>query len=171
MPETTKYPHGTFCWVELATTDTAAAKAFYGALFGWEYQDDEVGPGMIYTMNMKGGKVLHAMYALDDERKKMGIPPHWLSYASVDELEPVVEKVKAGGGQVVAGPMDVMDVGRMAAFMDPQGAAFAIWQPKKHAGAQLVNEHGALTWNELMTNNVDAAGKFSFKKIPAGIIV
>ena len=160
MSERTGYPHGTFCWVELSTPDPDAAKKFYTELFGWEYQDNEVGPGVVYTMNLKGDKNLHAMYKLDEERQKQGIPPHWLSYVSVDELEPVVEKAKAAGATAVVEPMDVMDAGRMSVIADAQGAVVGLWQPKAHIGAQIVNEHGTLSWNELMTNNVDAAGKF-----------
>jgi predicted enzyme related to lactoylglutathione lyase len=69
-------------------------------------------------------------------------------------------KAKALGGKLAREPFDVMDVGRMAVIEDPTGAVFAIWESKKHIGAQLVNEHGALTWNELMTTDVDKAGKF-----------
>ena len=160
MSEITNFPHGTFCWTELSTNGTAAAKEFYTALFGWEYKDDEIGPDMIYTMNLKNGKATGAMYELGEERNKQGVPPHWLSYISVDKLEPVVESIKASGGTIIVEPMDVMEVGRMAVFSDPQGATAGLWQPKVHAGAEIVNEHGALTWNELLTNNVDAAGKF-----------
>jgi uncharacterized protein len=57
-------------------------------------------------------------------------------------------------------PMDVMDVGRMAFFADPAGAAIGVWQPKLHKGAGIVNEPGTLTWNELMTTDTAAAKKF-----------
>ena len=56
--------------------------------------------------------------------------------------------------------MDVMDVGRMAVLADPSGAVFCLWQPKAHIGAELVNEHGSLTWNELITPDPDAVAPF-----------
>jgi uncharacterized protein len=64
------------------------------------------------------------------------------------------------GGTVVAAPMDVMDAGRMAVLADPTGAVSCMWQAKDHIGAELVNEHGALIWTELMTSDIDAASKF-----------
>jgi predicted enzyme related to lactoylglutathione lyase len=163
MTEFTEYPTGTFCWSELATSDSAGAKKFYTGLFGWGTQDDEVGPGMIYTMALMGDKFVGAMFQMNEEMKKMNIPPHWLQYVSVDNVADSTAKAKSLGGQVLREPMDVMDIGKMAVLQDPSGGAFALWQPLKTIGAQLANEHGAPTWNELMTTNVDAAGKFYTK--------
>lgn len=160
MPEIKKYKPGTFCWPELATSDSAAAKKFYTALFGWKTQDDEVAPGMIYTMALMKDKNVGAMYELTAEMKKMNIPPHWLQYVSVDSAEDSTAKAKKLGATVTREPMDVMDIGRMSVIQDPTGGVFALWEPKTTIGASLINEHGAITWNELMTNNVDAAGKF-----------
>lgn len=160
MPEITKYKHGTFCWPELATSDTAGAKKFYTGLFGWATQDDDVGGGMIYTMASLNGKSVGALYAITEEMKKMKVPPNWLQYVSVDDVDSSTEKAKKLGGAVTQEPMDVVDIGRMSVIQDPTGAVFALWQPKKVIGSQLINEHGAITWNELLTNNVDVAGKF-----------
>src|SRR5260221_3402250 len=68
--------------------------------------------------------------------------------------------VKEAGGNVLAEPMDVMALGRMAIFADPTGAVFGIWQPGTFPGAGLVNEPGALSWNELNTRDLDAAKAF-----------
>jgi predicted enzyme related to lactoylglutathione lyase len=160
MPEFKEYPAGTFCWSELATSDSAGAKKFYSALFSWATQDDEIGPDMVYTMAMINEKYVGAMFQMNEEMKGMGIPPHWLQYVSVDSVADTVEKAKSLGGQVLREPMDVMDIGKMAVLQDPSGGAVALWQPLKTIGAQLANEHGAPTWNELMTTDVDAAGKF-----------
>ena len=89
-----------------------------------------------------------------------GQPPAWTTYVSVEDADESIAKVKAAGGTVFVEPMDVLDVGRMAVFADPTGAAAAVWQPRRHIGAGLVNEPGALAWNELTTRDTAAAKAF-----------
>jgi|SRR5882672_8273455 len=163
MPTRTSYEHGTFSWVELATTDSGAAKQFYGALFGWTFDDTPAGPGMTYTMCKLGPQPAAALYTMGDQMK--GVPPHWASYITVEDVDATAKKAAANGGKVVKEPFDVMDVGRMAVIQDPIGATVCLWQPKKHIGAGVVNEPGALTYNELLTNDVDRAGKFYVQTI------
>jgi uncharacterized protein len=79
---------------------------------------------------------------------------------SVEDADAVVGKVEQNGGQVLLAPMDVMTAGRMGVFSDPTGAAFSVWQPGDHIGAQLVNEAGAFSWAELMTRDLAAATAF-----------
>jgi predicted enzyme related to lactoylglutathione lyase len=160
MPTKDKHEHGQFSWAELATTDSAGAKRFYGGLFGWTFDDQPAGPGMVYTMNRLGAHLVSALFEPHAATAAQGAPPHWLSYVTVDDADATAAKAKAAGGKVSKEPFDVFDVGRMAVLEDPTGAKLAIWQPKKHAGAGIVNEPGALCWNELFTDNVDAAGKF-----------
>jgi len=160
MTTRTEYAHGEFSWVELATTDLAAAKRFYGRLFGWQASDMPAGPGMTYTMTQLKNQYTAGMYALDKDRQAKGVPPHWLPYINVRNADDIAKKVAQGGGKVLQGPFDVMDVGRSAFIQDPTGAKFAVWQAKKHPGAGIVNEPGAICWNELMTPNIEAAGRF-----------
>jgi predicted enzyme related to lactoylglutathione lyase len=96
----------------------------------------------------------------DPQQGAAGIPPMWSTYVTVADVDATAEKAKGLGATVFAGPMDVMDAGRMAVLADPAGAVFCLWQAKEHIGAELVNEHGALDWNELITPDVDAAAKF-----------
>jgi len=158
MPNRTEYKHGTFSWVDLGTTDSAAAKKFYGALFGWTFDDMPAGPGMTYTMCKLNGQDAAALYTMD--KSMQGVPPHWASYIAVDDVDAIAKKVTSAGGKVVKEPFDVLDAGRMVVVEDPTGAIVSFWQGKKHIGAGIVNEPGSLTWNELFTNNVDRAGKF-----------
>lgn len=160
MPERTEYTPGTFCWVELATTDAAAAKKFYVELFGWSPEDTAVAHDRVYTMFTHKNKSMGALYGLNEEQRSQGIPPHWGSYISVADVDETVEKAKSLGATVFAGPMEVFDAGRVAALQDPTGAFFAVWQPGKHIGAHIVKEAGTLCWNELLTNDVDKAGAF-----------
>ena len=89
-----------------------------------------------------------------------GQPPAWTSYVSVDDAAAVAAAVKEAGGGVIAEPMDVVGLGTMAIFSDPEGAVFGVWQPGTFAGAALVNEHGAIAWNELNTRDIGGAKEF-----------
>ena len=83
-----------------------------------------------------------------------------MTYLAADDADAVAEKVKAAGGQLAQGPMDVMEEGRMAIAFDPTGAAFGLWQGGKTTGIGLANETGALTWNEHVSWDFDAGRAF-----------
>ncbi|MBV7328373.1 VOC family protein [Chloroflexi bacterium TSY] len=158
--EVTKYPQGTFSWVDLQTTDTDAAKSFYTGLFGWTYEDNPVGEGVYYTMFSLNGKNVAALSRLQQEMQDQGVPPFWTSYITTYELDAIPAKVETAGGTMMMQPFDVMTAGRMALLQDPAGAAVAVWEPKEHIGAELVNIPGTLVWNELATRDTEAAAKF-----------
>jgi len=158
--ETPDYKPGTFCWVELATSDGEAAKKFYTELFGWTANDNPMGPDMVYTMLQLNGKDVGALYKMQSEMTSQGIPPHWLSYASVNSADDSAAKAKELGGTLMKGPFDVMDFGRMAVIQDPTGAVFALWQPGTQKGAGVVNVPNSLCWNELATPDTAKAGEF-----------
>lgn len=156
MTTTTAHQPGTFCWVELGTSDGPAARTFYTQLFDWTANDTPIDGGMVYTIFQNAGRDAAAMYVLDQE----GVPPHWLSYVAVADVDASAAQATGLGATIVAGPMDVMDAGRMAVLLDPQGATFAVWQADKHAGVGVRDEANALCWNELMANDLEAARKF-----------
>ncbi len=160
MGERTQYTPGTFCWADLASTDQAAAKAFYTQLFGWEAVDNEVGEGMFYTMMNLDGKPVAAVAGQPQQMRDAGVPPVWQSYISVESADASVQAAAKNGATVMAEAFDVMDVGRMGVVQDPQGAMFNVWEPKAHVGAQLVNGPGTLSWNELGSPDIDAAAGF-----------
>ncbi|MDQ4024988.1 MAG: VOC family protein [Actinomycetota bacterium] len=159
MPQVSSYPHGTFCWVELSTTDPEAAKRFYSDLFGWVAEDVPV-PGGTYTMCRLDGYDVGAIQHIQEQMRAQGHPPFWLSYVSVDDVDAAAARASELGGNVMAPPFDVMDVGRMAVIQDPQRAALALWKAREQPGAGLVNEPGAPCWNELTTNDVATARDF-----------
>src|SRR5256714_5631810 len=152
---------GSFCWIELATTDGPGAKKFYSELFGWEAQDSPVGPDMVYTMLKIDGKDVGALFQKGETMNQ--VPTHWASYVSVTSADEIAAKAKALGATVVQEPFDVMDVGRMAVIADPTGAHFCIWQPKVHKGVGVKGETNSLCWNELLTNDTDKAIEFYTK--------
>ena len=155
MPEFTSYAAGTPSWVDHGAKDLAGSNAFYSGLFGWEADDqgEEMGH---YTLLRKGGKTVAGNMGLMGE----GQPSAWVSYVSVDDADATVERAKKAGAAVFVEPMDVTDIGRMAVFADPTGAAIGIWQPKSFAGAELANESGSFVWNELNTRDLAAAKAF-----------
>lgn len=160
MQETPQYAPGTFCWVELGTTDGESAKKFYTGLFGWDFFDAPAGPGGVYTMLKLGGKDVGALYQMPPEMTAQGIPPHWLSYVSVAGVDEAAAKAKEAGATLMKEPFDVMTVGRMAVVQDPTGAVFALWQAGTHSGAGIVNVPNSFCWNELATNDTAKAGDF-----------
>jgi uncharacterized protein len=159
MAERTSYAPGTPSWVDLQTTDPAAAKQFYGTLFGWSYSDQPVDETNVYSMAQLRGVDVAAISGLG-EQAAQGVPPHWNSYVTVADVEAAVAAVGPAGGVVLAPPFDVMDAGRMAVVQDPSGAVFELWQAKAHLGAGLVNEPGTFTWTELTTPDIPKAAAF-----------
>ncbi len=157
MSERTGYLPGTPCWVDLGTPDIEAAVGFYGSLFGWSIEEGESSEqtGGYRQATLRGKPVAGVMPLMQE-----GQPPAWSSYVSVEDADATTAKVREAGGNVLAEPMDVMDLGRMAIFADPTGAVFGIWQPGTFVGAEVVNEASALVWNELNTRDTEAARAF-----------
>ncbi|MBT8211764.1 MAG: VOC family protein [Acidimicrobiia bacterium] len=158
-----KYPHGLFTWADLASVDIDGAKAFYAGLLGWDAEDQFDPDGnFIYTMFSKDGKTTAGLGKMPDElAAQPGMPGGlWSSYVNVDDADSVIQKATANGGTVMMPAMDVMTSGRMAFLTDPSGATFGIWQARDFPGAGVFNEHGAMTWNELATRDVEGARAF-----------
>jgi len=160
MQEVTKYPHATFSWVDLNTTDAAGGKAFYTALFGWTFEDQPTGMGVDYTMFFLNGKSVAALSPMMPDMQEQGVPPTWNSYITVDDLEATTEKAEQAGAKVVMPPMDVLDAGRMSMIQDPTGGHVAFWSPGNHIGASLVNIPNTFVWNELATRDPEDAAQF-----------
>jgi predicted enzyme related to lactoylglutathione lyase len=156
MPEVKKYEAGTFCWADLSTNDIPAAKKFYGEIFGWKTEDMPTAMGPYAIAKVKG-KDAAAIAGLDPKQK---MPPHWTNYFWVEDVEASAKKAASLGGKVVMPAMDADQAGRFAVIADPAGAMFCLWEQKKHMGAAIWGEPGALNWAELMTRNVDACAKF-----------
>ena len=118
---------GDFSWGELCTTDSAGASAFYGKLFGWQFEDTDMGGGMMYRLfkTADSGRHLGGMF---DKMPDMPAPTAWLHYVTVADIEASLAKVTELGGQVLNGPMEVPGGDRVAQCMDPQGAPFALHQ-------------------------------------------
>jgi uncharacterized protein len=159
MGEVNRYAQGEFCWVELATTDLEAASAYYTTLFGWTVEDRPGGEQGLYRVCRVEGRDVAGLYEMNaDESSSM--PPRWKSYFAVDDVDRVTKKAQSLGAEIISEPFDVMDAGRMAMIRDPSGAVAGLWQGADTIGAQLVNEPGSISWVELQTRDVAAAGEF-----------
>ena len=116
-----------FVHVELATSDPAKAKAFYGQLFDWKMEDMEMGPGMTYTMIQPGegtgGGLMKQMVP--------GAPSSWLAYVVVDDVKASTAKAKSLGANVMKDVTEVPGMGWFTIITDPTGAALGLWQTAK----------------------------------------
>lgn len=167
MPKRTEYAQGTPNWVDLQTTDQSAAKQFYSSLFGWSYNDEQIpGGGGVYSTATLDGENVAAIAPMPPGAPE-GMPPIWNTYIATDDVDAAVDKVTTAGGQVLMPAFDIGDAGRMTFISDPSGAAVGLWQPKQHIGATLVNQVGTVMWNELITDQPDAA--LTFYEVVVGV--
>ena len=113
MPTRESHPHGMPSWCDMSSRDIEAAKAFYGALFGWEMHTAPEPEAGGYTMALLKGRAAAAITPQQQEKVDLGIPPHWTMYFTVDDVDAMAAKVEAAGGSVMAPPFDVMTAGRM----------------------------------------------------------
>jgi len=160
MGKRQRYEPGTFCWIDLATTDPAGAMAFYGELFGWEAEEIPAGEAGTYTMLRLDGDDVGGLYEMDAGQRERGVPPYWFSYVSVDDADAIASRARELGGTVYGEAFDVLDSGRMAVIQDPTGAVLGAWQPRSHIGAGRVNDPGCFTWNELQTRDPETTADF-----------
>jgi len=151
--------HGRFAWHELSTPNPDAAKSFYPAVTSWttapmEGSDD-------YTLWLNDTTPLGGVTTLPEELKMRGVPPHWLAYVSVYDVDESVRLAKTLGGEVRFGPMEIPNVGAWAVIGDPQGAALGLFEPANAPpGSGGMPRRGEFSWHELMTTDYKAAFEF-----------
>ncbi|TSB19769.1 VOC family protein [Streptomyces benahoarensis] len=167
---TTDYVPGTPNWIDLGATDTDAAVAFYSAVFGWTFRSAGPEAGG-YGFFQLDGRTVGAIGPLTEE----GATPSWTVYFHTADADATARAVVAAGGAVRMEPGDVFTAGRMAAFTDPTGADFGVWQPRENPGLQAVMEPDTLCWTELYTTDDAAAREFyrtvfswSYQDMPMG---
>ena len=120
---------GALCWTELSTRDTKKAESFYTQLFGWTPKHSAPGSPMQYTEFSVNGRPSIGMMPMP-EMIPAQVPPFWLPYFQVSDVDATASKAKGLGAQIFVAPQDIMDAGRFAVLADPQGASFAIFKPK-----------------------------------------
>jgi predicted enzyme related to lactoylglutathione lyase len=155
------YEPGDFCWVGLATADPAAARSFYGTLFGWEGENLNAGEVGDYCLLRLHDRAVAVLYSQTPQARRAGALPHWTCYVSVEDADATAARAgELGGAAVFREPFDVLDEGRVAAIRDPLGAILSLWQPRARSGAALVDEVGALCWIELTTKDLERCSSF-----------
>jgi uncharacterized protein len=158
MPERDGYIPGVPCWVDTSQPDPKAAVDFYRGLFGWEFENVlPSGSEAEYFIGRLHGGDVAAVGSLPSSGPPIAV---WNTYIWVADATETTSKVRHAGGSVVMEPVDVLDAGRMAVCTDTEGAAFCAWEAKAHKGAQVVNEHGSVNFNDLHTRAVEGAKSF-----------
>ncbi|MDW3221108.1 MAG: VOC family protein [Acidimicrobiales bacterium] len=159
MVDFASHEPGTPSWVDLMSPDVDASAQFYTSVFGWESEDQLDDDGnRVYVMFRKDGK---AVAGLGGQPPGMGeMPAVWNTYITTADVAETTEKVTANGGSVMMPGMQVMTAGEMAIYTDPTGAAFSVWKPVDHIGAEVGNVENTYSWAELNTRDVDAALPF-----------
>ncbi|MFH8567117.1 VOC family protein [Streptomyces sp. NPDC017993] len=154
---TTNQPYGTPTWIDLGVADIDRAKAFYGALFGWTYEESASATGPFTMCLLRGRRVaaLRPRSVADPDGESW-----WHMYLAADDCDAATERVRAGGGSVLQPPQDVAELGRTAAVEDPVGARFSLWQGRALAGCEFVNEPATLVRNDLATSAPEPARRF-----------
>lgn len=117
---------GEFCWNELATSNVKAAKDFYGKVFNWKFTDHDMGD-MNYTVIQLNDQGFGGIWSIPKDKEKE-IPPHWMAYILVENLDEMLEKANKHGAEIVKPVTNAGDFGRFSIIKDPTGAHIALWQ-------------------------------------------
>lgn len=151
---------GLFLWHELMTSDVEAAKRFYTDVVGWGTQESE-GGNQHYTMWTVEQRPIGGLMMLPDQAKKQGTPPHWMGYVGTVDVAATLAKAQKLGARILVPPTDIPEAGTFGVLMDPQGADLAVFTPASSSpGAGEQPQEGRVSWNELMTTDLDAAWNF-----------
>ncbi len=161
MGPRTHYEPGGFCWAGLAAADPIAAAAFYVDLFAWDARELAAGSPARVNVLCRDGEDAAILYRQTEDARAAGAPPHWNSFVSVEDAAATVARAEAlGGTAAFREPFDVTTAGRVAAIRDPSGALLSLWEPRGRVGATVVEELGAMCWNELATSDLRRAQSF-----------
>ncbi len=145
------YPPGVPCWVETLQPDPTAARDFYSAVLGWSFAGDDD-----YAVARLEGDDVAGVLALPS-----GVgAATWLTHVRVADVDASAARALKLGATTVVAPLDAAPAGRIAAFTDPQGALFALWQAADREGAQRVNENGAWAMSALQSPDPEASAEF-----------
>jgi len=154
------FAQGEVCWADLQTSDVAAAKDFYAALFGWRYEDLPTPDGRSYAKAFLGQELVTVIAPQNPQQQQAGAPGQWNVYFAVDDAAGLTADVPHAAGSLEFGPEAVEGTGVMVFFSPPGGGTTGAWQAGSHFGAARTEEPGALAWVELLTPEPQAAVGF-----------
>jgi len=152
---------GRFVWRDLMTKDVAAAKRFYGDLFGWRFEDTKRG-GRPYVLARSGSTLVAGIV---DVTAVAEAGPQWISYLAVADVDKTVAQVRSDGGKVFIEPRD-LPAARVAVVADPQGAPLGLAQLKRDVPDPATPTQNQFFWQEYLAK--DAAQALTFYKTLAG---
>ena len=153
------YRPGTFCWSLLASADVGGSKAFYRGLLGLEAVGSADWGENLARLCLDGNDVA-SLDELNPELAKHGVPSHWRSFIRVDDVGEMAARTTELGGTVLGDPVDMLDWGRVSPAFDPQGGAFALWEPRAYPGAARMGDVGSLCLHELNARDLVVARSF-----------
>lgn len=150
-----------FFWYDVMATDTKAARRFYCEVVGWSAQDSPA-PGMDYTVFLVKDQGIAGLLPITDDARRAGVPPMWMGYIAVDDVDEAAKRLEQEGGKVHRPPTDVPGIIRFAVVADPQGAGFIIAKGLvADAPPQLdPNTPGTVGWHELYATDGQSAFAF-----------
>lgn len=149
---------GKFVWFDLATEDPAAARAFYGAVFGWKFRDARTAAMPYTVIEHAGGKLGGLFHASRPAGAAVGA--RWLSLVSVPDAAKAARYVRDAGGQVVVPPRAVAGRGTHAVFRDPEGAVFGVLAAEEGDPPDAPVADGDVFWLDLFARDPAKAARF-----------
>ncbi|MDJ0323857.1 VOC family protein [Cryobacterium sp. PH31-AA6] len=156
MPARDATRFGEPCWADLLTSDPDGAREFYGRLFGWTAVESSMEGSDYVTFRHGDADVAGMAVQMPDSES----PDVWSIYLAVEDVDASTVAARAAGGQVLAEPMNIGSMGRMAILSDPTGATVGLWQPIDFTGFGVIGEVGTPLWHELNTLDYPAAVAF-----------
>ncbi|ROS26023.1 VOC family protein [Cellulomonas sp. PhB150] len=143
------WPAGTPAWADITVPSLDAARAFYGPLLGWEFEDGGPAAGGYTTATVGGRRVV----GLGESPVGEVPEPQWCVYFAADDASAAAARAGVAGGRLVVSPTPIPGMGTMAIVADPTGASFGLWQSAQHTGWDVAGEPGAVAWTEVMSGD------------------
>jgi len=155
-PATNSHNQGQVIWRDLATPDVEKAKAFYGSVFGWTFEDQGKGKDR-YTTIRHNGKAIGGMLPMADVEGQRG---EWICSFSSPHVPTAVEKIQAKGGKLLGSPTQLNGRGEQAVVTDPQGAVFGLLRSSTGDPAMGGASEGDWLYTELWATDAKSARRF-----------
>jgi predicted enzyme related to lactoylglutathione lyase len=156
---------GKVVWHDLLTEDPAAARRFYGGLFGWSFRDVDIGGGQTYTVIEHNGRGIGGLVDARGINRDANVS-RWIPVLSVADMNAAMAEVRAGGGNVFQPPVDIPQRGRVAVIGDPQGAVLTLLEPRTGDPADRPINDGDWLWNEVWSSDPAATIGFYRRLVP-----
>lgn len=157
----TSHAEGSFCWLEIRTTERVASQSFYGGLFGWKFEDIRLPSGeTVYTLASLEGRCAAGMCEPAPAQRAAGMPAFWNPFLLVADVGNALSAAKEQGAKPLAEAREFHGAGSLATATDPGGAEFSVWQPARHIGFEVGHQDNSVCWFELVTHDTESCAAF-----------